>query len=333
MGLILPYLATLVVFFFIYNIFTWGLNIQFGYAGVLDFTFITFVACGAYFAGVFALGPGSKQTGFEWILGLNLPFPIALLAGAISAGLLGLVIGLIAINRLRSDYMAIVTLAAGTVIYGLVSNFTPLFDGFDGLAGLTQPFSQILPLNSNQFTYFWVLVSGVVMVVCWFIAQRILNSPLGRTMRATRDDQDAADTFGKDTVRVRLIAMSMGAVLAGTGGALLMGFIGAFSPAGWTSGETFVVFAAMIVGGTGNNWGAVLGSFVVAVLINEATRYIPPLPADPTLIPTVRNMLIGASLIVVLWVRPQGIIPEARRRLYQLPLRPGKPPAQEVEGA
>lgn len=167
---------------------------------------------------MFALGPGSKQTGFEWILGLNWPFPIALLAGAVAAGILGLIIGLIAINRLRSDYMAIVTLAAGTVIYGLVSNFTPLFDGFDGLAGLTQPFSQILPLNSNQFTYLWVLVSGVVMVVCWFIAQRILNSPLGRTMRATRDDQDAADTFGKDTVRVRLIAMSMGAVLAGVGG-------------------------------------------------------------------------------------------------------------------
>lgn len=112
-----------------------------------------------------------------------------------------------------------------------------------------------------------------------------------------------------------------------------MGFIGAFSPAGWTSGETFVVFAAMIVGGTGNNWGGVVGSFVVAVLINEATRYIPPIQADPTLIPTVRNMLIGASLIVVLWVRPQGIIPEARRRLYQLPLRPGKPPAAEVESA
>ncbi|EQD63681.1 inner-membrane translocator, partial [mine drainage metagenome] len=130
-------------------------------------------------------------------------------------------------------------------------------------------------------------------------------------MRAIREDQDAADTFGKDTVRVRLIAMSMGAVLAGIGGALLIGFIGAFSPAGWTSGETFIVFAALIVGGRGNNWGAVVGSFVVAVLINEATRYIPAIPADPTLIPTIRNMLIGGSLIVVLWVRPQGLIPEA----------------------
>ncbi|MHB1576112.1 MAG: branched-chain amino acid ABC transporter permease [Candidatus Dormibacteria bacterium] len=333
MDLILPYLATLVVFFFIYNIFTWGLNIQFGYAGVLDFTFITFVACGAYFAGVFALGPGSQQNGFEWILGLNLPFPIALLAGALAAGVLGILIGLIAINRLRSDYMAIVTLATGTVIYGLVSNFTPLFDGFDGLAGLSPPFAQALGLNSNQFTYLWVVVSGVVMVICWFIAQRILTSPLGRTMRAIREDQDAAETFGKDTIRVRLIAMSMGAVLAGVGGALLMGFIGAFSPAGWTSGETFVVWAALIVGGRGNNWGAVVGSFVVAVLINEATRYIPPVTADPTLIPTVRNMLIGATLILVLWVRPQGIIPETRRRFFQLPLRPGSPPVQEAESA
>ncbi len=333
MNVILPYLATLVVFFFIYNIFTWGLNIQFGYAGVLDFTFITFVACGAYFAGVFALGKGQNQAGFEWILGLNLPFPIALVAGAVAAGLLGLAVGLIAVNRLRSDYMAIVTLATGTVIYGFVSNFAPLFDGFDGLAGLPQPFSQYISLNSNQFTYLWVVFSGVVMLICWFIAQRILNSPLGRTMRAIREDQDAAETFGKDTVRVRLIAMSMGAVLAGIGGALLIGFIGAFSPAGWTSGETFIVFAALIVGGRGNNWGAVVGSFLVAVLVNEATRYIPPIPADPTLIPTIRNMVIGASLIVVLWVRPQGLIPEARRRFFQLPLRPGSPPIREVESA
>ena len=71
----------------------------------------------------------------------------------------------------------------------------------------------------------------------------------------------------------------------------------------------------------------------MAVLVNEATRYIPPIPADPTLIPTIRNMVIGASLIVVLWVRPQGLIPEARRRFFQLPLRPGSPPIREVESA
>ncbi len=334
MDLILPYIATLAIFFFVYNILTWGLNIQFGYAGVLDFTFITFVACGAYFSGVFALGPGQKSTGFEWILGLSWPFPVALVMGALAAGLLGIVIGLIAVNRLRSDYMAIVTLATGTVIYGLVSNYTPLFDGFDGLAGLQTPFSQWLNINYNQFTYLWVGFCAVVMVICWFIAQRILNSPLGRTMRAIREDQEAAEAFGKDSVRVRLIAMSMGAVLAGVGGALLMGFIGAFNPAGWTSGETFVVWAALIVGGRGNNWGAVVGSFVVAVLVNEATRYIPPIPGNATLIPTVRNMLIGASLIAVLWLRPEGIIPEARRRFYQLPLLPGRrTPAEGVGSA
>lgn len=334
MDLILPYLATLVVFFFIYNILTWGLNIQFGYAGVLDFTYITFVACGAYFSGVFALGPGQQFTGFEWILGLSWPFPVALVMGALAAGVLGLLIGLIAVNRLRSDYMAIVTLATGTVIYGLVSNFTPLFDGFDGLAGLQQPFSQWLPLNSNQFTYLWVGFCAIVMVICWFIAQRLLNSPLGRTMRAIREDQDATEAFGKDVIRIRLIAMSMGAVLAGVGGALLMGFIGAFNPAGWTSGETFVVWAALIVGGRGNNWGSVVGTFVVAVLVNEATRYIPPIPGNATLIPAVRNIVIGASLIVVLWIRPEGLIPEAPRRFYQITLRPRRrAAAREVSSA
>lgn len=324
MSAVVYYLATLAVFFFIYNILTWGLNIQFGYAGILDFTYITFMAAGAYVTGVFTLGPPSPGTGEEYILGLSWPFIVGIVAGAIGAAIVGFGIGLVALNRLRSDYLAIVTLASGSILYGLAGNLTGLFDGFNGLSGVPAPFNSVMNLDPNTYILFFVPVAGICMLVCWFVANRIYDSPLGRTMRAIRDDLDVAEAFGKDTFRVRMLAMVIGCVFAGVAGALTIAFISAFSPAGWTTGETFVVWAALLVGGKGNNWGSVVGALLVAVIFNEATRYIPPVPGNEALVPALRNVAIGALLILTLWIRPAGVLPEKKARFFEVPMRPRK---------
>ncbi len=321
MGVVLGYIATLGVYFCTYNIFALGLNIQFGYAGILDFTVITFMAMGGYMAGVASLGPSQPGSGIYYILGLSLPWPLALFIGAAAAGALGYAVGLIALRRLRSDYLAIVTLAAGSIVLGIVGNSNGLFDGFEGLVGVPQPFAGVLNLSPNSYTLFFLGMCAVIMVICWLVANRIYNSPLGRTMRAIREDLDVAEAYGKRTFRVRMTAMVTGCVFVGIGGVLTIWFITALAPAGWGTSETFVVWAALIVGGRGNNLGAVVGSFLVAVLFNEATRFLPAIPSFPSLIPEIRNICIGALVILTLWFRPQGVIGERKARFFEVPLR------------
>ncbi len=320
MDLILSYVATILVFFFIYNIFTIGLNIQFGYAGILNFTVITFMAVGAYVSAVFAMPSAVPGSGVYYVLGLSWPWPIAALMGVIASGLLGYIVGFIALRRLRSDYLAIVTLAAGTLLYGLAGNYNKAFDGWAGLFNVPQPFGSITTWTPTSYDVFFVAMSGLIMAIAVAFANRLYKSPLGRAMRAVREDSDVAESFGKNTFKIKMLAMVIGCVFVGVGGVLTIAYITALSPAGWSSGETFVVWAALLVGGRGNNWGSILGSLLVAVIFNEATRYLPQMPQYPNLIPDIRNIIIGVLVIVVLWFRPQGVLPERKASFMELPL-------------
>jgi ABC-type branched-subunit amino acid transport system permease subunit len=312
------YAATLVVFWFIFNIQTWGLNIQFGYAGILDFTYITFFAAGAYFAGATAMDKASGD--LHYVLGLNANFAVAMVVGATAAGVLGALVGLVALNRLRSDYLAIVTVSVGAIAYDLVGNQRNIFNGFDGLLGIPYPFNDILQLDPQTYTLFYIAFAGAVMLVLWLVAHRIYNSPFGRALRAIREDLDVAEAFGKNTYAMRMIAMVVGCVYAGIAGALLIGFISAFNPGGWSPAETFLIWAAMLVGGRANNVGAIVGALLVPVIFLEGTRYLPAIQGHAELVPALRNVVVGLLLIAVLWFRPEGLLPEPRKRFYQLPL-------------
>jgi ABC-type branched-subunit amino acid transport system permease subunit len=243
---------------------------------------------------------------------------------------------LIALKRLRSDYMAIVTVAVGVITYDFIGNTTKLFNGWDGLGSVPQPFytAPFIANTSDPYTtyqIFFVVLAGVVMLIMWWLAQRIYNSPYGRTLRSIREDQDVSESFGKNTFKYRMSAMVIGCFYAGIAGGLLIEYITAINPSGWTTGETFVLWTALLIGGTGNNWGAALGALLVPVLFVEVTRFLPAIPGNAELIPALRNILVGVMLILVLWFRPQGIIPEKKARFFDLPLgrRPATPPTAE----
>lgn len=325
------YFATLVIYFFIFAISTWGLNLQFGTAGILNFTYITFFAIGGYFTGVSMMGRPDPLSNMRYILGLNLPFPIALVIGATAAGILGLLVGLVALRRLRSDYLAIVTVSVGAIVYDFVNVNTSVFNGADGIAGIPFPFNDSLNMDPNTYTFFYVGLAGLFALVLGILAFRIYNSPLGRTLRAIREDADVASAFGKDSYRFRMIAMVVGCIYAGIAGGLLVGFISALNPGGWSAGETFLLYAALLVGGRGNNWGALLGAFLVPVLFQEATRYLPEISGRAELIPALRNMIVGGLLIAVLWFRPAGILAERKANFPGVDYSPKRKVALEVD--
>jgi branched-chain amino acid transport system permease protein len=319
---LVTYGLTIATFFVIYNILTWGLNIQYGYAGIPDFTFITFMAAGAYITGVTTLPPSSQPLYVRYILGLHWPFPLPLLAGACAAAALGGLIGIVAFKRLRSDYLAIVTFSIGFIALDFVSNFVPLFNSFQGLSGVTQPLSDVLPVDYNTYQFVFLGIAAFIMLIMWFVANRLYNSPLGRTMRAIRENAEAAEALGKNAFRFRMTAFMVGCFFAGVGGALTIEYITAFNTSGWSAPETFIVWAALLVGGRGNNLGAIAGAFLVPIILFEVTAFFPITQQYPQLSSGLRLMLVGAILILVLWLRPQGIFPE-RKRFYEITLGAG----------
>lgn len=317
------YLLTVAIFFFIYCIQSFGINIQFGMTGILNFTYITFVAIGAYFTGVTALGkPNGSSTG-QYILGWHLPFPITPILGGISAAILAVLIGVIGLRRLRSDYLAIVTLSAGQIVWFVIGNNTPIFNGWDGIAAVPQPWNSVFHLSYANYSWVMLIICAVFAVIGYVVSQLLYTSPYGRVLRAIREDEDVAAALGKNVFAYKMSAFIIGCTFAGIGGALTIEFISAFNPSGFLTPETFIIWAAMLVGGRGNSKGMILGAFLVPVVFNEITRFIPPIPGNPQLVNSLRGMAIGLLLILAVRFFPSGIIPEKKMKFSLRPTLKG----------
>ena len=306
------YVTTILVYLGVDILACWSFNLQYGVAGILNFAFIMFQAVGAYTAAVLTLGPSSGNGGFQhYILGWTLPFPIPILVAGVVAAALAYVVGLIALRRLRADYQAMVMLVISVIATLVVTNELGLFNGPAGLALIPEPLSSLV--SSGGYPWLYVGVTAAICVIVYLFVHRVTSSPLGRTLRATRDNQDAAQALGKDVVKLRLFIFVFSNAIAGISGALLVEFIGAWAPGSWLYVETFVILTAVIVGGTGNNAGVIMGALLVPIAFNEATRFIPPF-GRPGLVDAMQWVVIGILAPIFLWFWPRGIIPERRRR-------------------
>ena len=307
------YVFTLIFFLFDYFILAMGLNIQYGETGILNFAYIGFVAVGAYVTGATSL-PNAAGTGQQYILGWGLPFPLNLLLGGVAACLLAVFVALIALRRLRTDYLAVVLISVSLVLYDVINNYVPLFNGADGLYNVPEPFASVFKLTTNSFVPFFAMVTGVIALIMWWVMSRITKSPLGRTFRAIRDDDGVAATLGKGVFRYQLTSMLIGSFYAGVGGGLIIQFGGSFNPTAWLPAETFVVFAVILVGGVGNNIGLLVGSLLVETLLIHLPAFLPEIPGHVGLIQYIDTIVVGVLLMVMLWFRPQGVVPERVRR-------------------
>src|SRR5487761_1750519 len=306
------YVFTLVFFLFDYFILAMGLNIQYGETGILNFAYIGFVALGAYVTGVTALP--SHVAGQFYILGLGLPFPVNTLLGGLAAMAMSALVALITLRRLRTDYLAIVLISLSLVFYDFCNNYVSLFNGADGLYNVPEPFAKALGLTVNSFIPFFACVTAVVSLLMWFVMSRVTRAPLGRSFRAIRDDHVVAAALGKNVFWMQLKSMLIGSFYAGVGGGLLIQFGGSFNPTAWLPGETFVVFAVLIVGGAGNNIGMFVGALLVETLLVHLPAFLPEIPGHPGLIEYIDLALVGVVLMAMLWFRPQGIVPSRVRR-------------------
>jgi branched-chain amino acid transport system permease protein len=313
------YAANLLIYAGIDIIACLALNLQFGVSGIVNFSFIVFQAVGAYAAAVLSLPPDTANGGFQhYIGGFQLPFPFPWIGGAIAGGLLAVPVGFVVLRKLRSDYQAIALLVLSVIANTVITNADKFLGGAAGLALVPPPFSDRIDPNTESYQYLYVGITVVAVVIAFAVVNRVVNSPYGRSLRAMREREIAAAAIGKNPVNLKMTIFIVGGVIAGLSGAILVGFIQLWAPSVWLYPETIILFAAVIVGGRGNNIGAILGALLVPVGFEEVTRLLNSNPnianlGPPNLISALQWVIIGLLILGFLWFRPQGVRPEPRR--------------------
>jgi branched-chain amino acid transport system permease protein len=302
---IFSYLVFFSCIVLILGVMALGLNLQWGYTGLFNAGVVGFYAIGAYAHAILVTAPRPDligNFGLPWVVGIV----GAMAASAVAAWIIGL-----ATIRLRGDYLAIATFGIATTIQLVTLNWDSLTGGAQGLPAIPRPLAGWFgsPLGFNLW-YLGLLIA-VVAGVYWAL-ERILRSPWGRVLKAIREDEAAAIALGKSAQSFRLQAFVLGSTLMGLAGALYVSFIGFVSPFDFLPILTFQVWAMVIVGGSGNNRGALLGALTIWAIWASSGILIAKLvpPAYAAQGGAIQVILIGLLLIVSLLFRPRGLVGE-----------------------
>jgi branched-chain amino acid transport system permease protein len=290
------YLTAVAIVALIYMLLTIGLNLQYGYTGLINFGVVAFFAIGAYASALLSLA--------GW------PLPLAFAAGMLAAGLVAYPIGLLSL-RLSEDYLAVVTLGFAESVRLAIQQEAWLTKGVQGLPGIPRMFQALGVGEAASFATLVALLLCNIGAIGLML--HLVRSPYGRLIQAIRDDEIAVTVIGKDPRRPKVQVFMLGAALAGLAGGFYAHFIGYLSPDQFLSLVTFYVWIAMILGGTGRVGGAVVGSALLMVFL-EGSRFardwIPGV--SEVQMASVRLAIVGLALILFTLYRPQGLAASAR---------------------
>jgi branched-chain amino acid transport system permease protein len=282
---ILPFLAnnywldvaTLALF---YIVLAQGLNVVVGFAGLLDLGYAAFFAVGAYTTGIL-------MTVYGWSFWLTLPVSIAL------AAVVGVIIGAPTL-RLRSDYLAIVTLGFGEIIRLLAINLS-ITGSASGIYGIPRPSIGSYVLAGQLDFYYLILVIAILAVLA---VKRLGTSRIGRAWMYIREDEDAAEAMGINRINMKLLAYSIGAVIGSLAGSVFAVKMSAIAPLSFSFTQSIMILLAVVLGGLGSIPGVVLGA-VLVITLPELLRSVEDW----------RYLIFGIALVAMMLFRPQGLWP------------------------
>jgi ABC-type branched-subunit amino acid transport system permease subunit len=291
------FVLLLVVTVMLYSVATLGLNIQFGYAGVLNFAGASFFGIGAYTSAVL-----NEHTA--------VPHLVVLLVGGLLAALVGSLL-LLPVLRTRGHYAAVVTIAFAL----LFKTFLEVNDVLGGPQGLQVKGMTILGWSFNDnielgpvtlsFYMNYFVVSLALLIAAFILVRRLERSWIGLNLDALRLDETAASCFGLDIVRWKITAFLIGNFLIGIAGALF-GMVGGFvGPNNYTFADSLILVSILLLGGIGNPWGLMLATIIVVVV-----------PEKLQTIQEYRFLLYALMVIAVLLFRPEGLLPRPVRRYF-----------------
>jgi neutral amino acid transport system permease protein len=312
-----------------YTLIAVGLNVHFGYTGLLNFGQAAFAAIGAYAVAV-------PITQYGWSLWAAIPI---IFVGGI---LLGLILGIPTL-RLRADYLAIVTIATAEIVRLFISSerFRWLFGGQDGLQGYTDQLQSLNPL-SGRFTVwaqsfgaydlFIIIIGWLIVAVTSVIVWSLMRSPWGRVLKSIREDEDAARSLGKNVFSYKLQSLAIGGIIGALGGTVIAVGNRAAQPGNYSTTLTFFAYTILILGGVARVKGPIIGAmifwFTITLVDNvlaEAVRtdsvpgWLPSwLAVNSTNFGQVKYIIAGAALAVLVVFRPQGIFGDRREQVFDV---------------
>ena len=301
----LEYIIFFLSMVLIFGIVAMGLNLQWGFTGLFNAGITGFYAIGAYTHAILTTPPLPgfiANQGLPWIVGIA----AAMVVTALAAWIIGL-----ATIRLRGDYLAISSVGIAMTIQLVTLNWESLTGGGQGMSRIPRPLTSVFDTPSSFNQFYLVMLVVVVGAIYWAL-ERIVHSPWGRVLKAIREDEVAAVALGKSAQSFRMQSFVIGSTLMGLAGALYVSYIGFVSPFDFLPVVTFQIWAMVIVGGSGNNKGALLGALVIWAIWAfsgvAVTKVVPPQYAAQGA--AIQVILIGLMLVLSLLFRPRGLIGE-----------------------
>lgn len=280
----------------IYALMALGLNLQAGFAALLNFGFVVFVGLGAYATGI--------------VTSLGFPFELGIAAGVAAAMLVGFAMARLGRN-LASDYWAIATLAVAELIRTVALNEDGLTGGAQGLSDIAPVFPHWSGMRGDLA--FFVLALALVAVALG-VCTRLARGRFGRALRLMREEPALAASLGYRLVPLKAKATMTGAAIASVGGSLLAHYMSFVGPDYMLASETFAIWTMVMIGGLGNNLGVVLGAVVVEAIYSAVPFAKDYFEIGSDVAGAVRLGTIGCILLVCLLLRPGGLLPEKIRR-------------------
>lgn len=285
----MSYLLHILILANIYSVAAVSLNLIAGFGGMLSVAHAAFYGIGAYVIAILALNFG-------------FPFSLTMICAVGLAAIVGMLVGVPGL-RTHGDYFAIATFGLQVIIHSVMTNWVGLTGGLLGLPGIPRPTVLGVTIDSHVRFLFLTLIAAVAVFA---FSYRLVRSPFGRMLRAVREDEILARALGKNVVKCKLVVFACGAGLAAIGGALYAYHITFIDPSSFTVQQSIFMLAIVIIGGTGNLWGSVLGAAVL-IGIPEILRFL----GIPSAIKAnIQQILYGALLVAFMMFRPQGMIGE-----------------------
>lgn len=282
----MSYLLHILVMINIYAILALSLNIAVGYTGLISLCHAAFYGIGAYITTLIMINVG-------------LSFFPALLFAAIGSLILGLIISLPSL-RVRGDFFILSTLGFQIIVFVILYNWTGLTRGAFGIAGIPRP--EIFGWQIITLRDFFILTQ-IIAMICAFLIYLLMNSPFGRALKSIREDEVAALALGKNVLKFKTQSFLIAAVFATIPGALFATYMRYIDPSSFTLMESIFILSIIIIGGTGNIKGPVMGA-IFLVMLPEFLRF---LQIPDSIAANMRQVIYGFLMILVLRFRPQGI--------------------------
>lgn len=293
------YILHLTVMIGLYSILTYSVNLSAGYGGLISFCPAAFYGIGAYTYALLRIGQTTNYHASDFLYAGSFTFLVSLGGAAIVGGLTALLVGCVAL-RFRGDFFVFTTLGFQMIVFALLYNWTGLSRGSLGIAGIPRP--EIFGwkvVDVGDYAMLIGLANISLLPTLWLLCR----SPFGRRLRALRDNERAAESLGVSAFRQQLWAFVIASSFAAIAGALFASYLTYIDPTSFTLRESILIVSLLLLGGSGNMKGPIVGTFVM-LLLPEALRF---LGIPGSIAPSVREIIYGGALVLLMLWRPKGL--------------------------